>query len=412
MKKKILVRGPVLSQSGYGEQARFALRSLRSKEDLFDIYINPIRWGETGWIWEDNEFRRWMDQKIAKTSDLIEKKQLQPDMSLQITIPNEFQKIAPLNYGYTAGIETTNVAPGWLVKANEMDGLVVISEFAKTGFTDTVAIQKNTQTGEEMPYTLQTPITAVNYAIRDIETEEIPNFELDKNFNFLIVSQMGPRKNMENSIRWWVEEFIDQNVGLIVKTNFRGSSQIDRERTFGYLKKLLEQYPNRKCSVKLLHGDLTEGQMFSLYKHDKIKALINIAHGEGFGLPLFEAAQVGLPIITIGWSGQMDYLKHNGKKYFTEVDYELKPIQPEAVWKGVLEAETSWAFADQGSYKMSLRKVKKNWKAAKKQATDLKKIILEEFSKEKKYEEFCSAIFNPSEEELEWMEELSKIEVL
>ena len=164
--------------------------------------------------------------------------------------------------------------------------------------------------------------------------------------------------------------------------------------------------------MKLLHGDLTEGQMFSLYKHDKIKALINIAHGEGFGLPLFEAAQVGLPIITIGWSGQMDYLKHNGKKYFTEVDYELKPIQPEAVWKGVLEAETSWAFADQGSYKMSLRKVKKNWKAAKKQATDLKKIILEEFSKEKKYEEFCSAIFNPSEEELEWMEELSKIEVL
>ena len=108
----------------------------------------------------------------------------------------------------------------------------------------------------------------------------------------------------------------------------------------------------------------------------------------------------------------MDFLKHNGRKYFTEVDYELKPIQPEAVWKGVLEAETSWAFADQGSYKMSLRKVKKNWKGAKKKATDLKKIILKEFSKEKKYEEFCNAIFNPSEEELEWMEELSKIEVL
>ena len=196
---------------------------------------------------------------------MIDKKQLQPDMSLQITIPNEFQKIAPLNYGYTAGIESTNVAPGWLLKANEMDGMIVISDFAKAGFTDTIAIQKNTQTGEEIPYTLQTPITTVNYAIREVETEEIPNFELDKNFNFLIVSQMGPRKNMENSIRWWVEEFIDQNVGLVVKTNFKGSSQIDRERTFGYLKKLLDQYPNRKCSVKLLHGDLTEGQMFSLY---------------------------------------------------------------------------------------------------------------------------------------------------
>ena len=71
----------------------------------------------------------------------------------------------------------------------------------------------------------------------------------------------------------------------------------------------------------------------------------------------------------------MDFLKHNGKKYFTEVDYELKPIQPEAVWKGVLEAETSWAFADQGSYKMSLRKVKANIKEANKQAKELRKLF-------------------------------------
>ena len=40
MKKKIFVRGPVLSQSGYGEQSRFALRALRSREDLFEIYIH------------------------------------------------------------------------------------------------------------------------------------------------------------------------------------------------------------------------------------------------------------------------------------------------------------------------------------------------------------------------------------
>ena len=39
MRKKIFVRGPVLTQSGYGEQARFALRSLRSQPDLFDVYI-------------------------------------------------------------------------------------------------------------------------------------------------------------------------------------------------------------------------------------------------------------------------------------------------------------------------------------------------------------------------------------
>ena len=412
MKKKIFVRGPVLSQSGYGEQARFALRCLKSREDLFDIYINPIPWGQTGWIWEDNEFRDWMDARISLTSELVAQKQMVPDMSLQITIPNEFQKLAPLNYGYTAGIETTNVAPNWLVKANEMDGMIVISEFAKSGFTDTVATAQNQETGEEFPYALETDITAVNYAIRDIEPEPIPNFKLDKNFNFLVVSQMGPRKNMENTLQWWVEEFIDQDVGLIVKTNFKGSSYIDREHTFAYLKKLLEKYPNRKCSVKLLHGDLSEGQMVSLYNHKKIKAFINIAHGEGFGLPLFEAAQAALPIVTIGWGGQMDFLKHNGKSYFTEVDYELKPIQPEAVWKGVLEENTAWAFADQGSFKMSIRQVKNNIKAANKQAKELQKIIKNKFTEENQFEQFCNAIYNPSDEEIEWMEELSKIEVL
>ncbi len=80
MKKKILVRAPVLSQSGYGEQSRFALRALKSREDLFEIFILPIRWGHTGWVWEDNELRRWMDEKITVTQILLQKKQLQVDM--------------------------------------------------------------------------------------------------------------------------------------------------------------------------------------------------------------------------------------------------------------------------------------------------------------------------------------------
>ena len=93
MKKKIFVRGPVLSQSGYGEQSRFALRALRSRQDLFEIYIQPINWGQTGWIWQEDEFRKWMDDRILETQILIQQQQLQPDISLQITIPNEFQKL-------------------------------------------------------------------------------------------------------------------------------------------------------------------------------------------------------------------------------------------------------------------------------------------------------------------------------
>ena len=59
--RKIIVRGPALSRSGYGEQTRFALRSLRAYEDEFDIFLINTNWGRTGWDWEDTEERRWMD---------------------------------------------------------------------------------------------------------------------------------------------------------------------------------------------------------------------------------------------------------------------------------------------------------------------------------------------------------------
>ena len=103
MRKKIVVRGPVLSMSGYGEQTRFAIRSLRHREDEFDIYIIPVGWGATGWQHEFDEERAWIDRKIAKTAHYMSTENSQFDMSLQVTIPNEWEKLAPYNVGYTAG---------------------------------------------------------------------------------------------------------------------------------------------------------------------------------------------------------------------------------------------------------------------------------------------------------------------
>jgi hypothetical protein len=394
VKKKIFVRAPVLSQSGYGEQSRFALRALRSREDLFEVYVQPIPWGQTGWIWGDNEFRRWMDSRITQTQLMLQQQALQPDMSLQITIPNEFQNMCPINIGFTAGIETSKVAPAWLQKGNEeVDKILVVSNHAKTTYENTVA-QAQTQTGEQVAYRLETPVEVVHETTPRAEPQDIPGFELTNDFNFLIVSQMGPRKNFANAIKWWVEEFIDQEVGLVIKTSVRGNSIMDYEATEASLKGLLASYPDRKCKVSLLHGDLTAGQMTALYTHPKIKAMINIAHGEGFGLPLFEAAREAMPIITIGWSGQIDFLHHDGRDYFQKVDYSLQPVQSEAVWDGVIERDSMWAFADQGSYKMTLRKTMKDWDTAKTTAEELQSIVADKFSEERLFAGFCDAIMN------------------
>ena len=44
--KKLIINAPILSRSGYGEMARFALNSLKQHEDKFDIYVNPLNWGQ------------------------------------------------------------------------------------------------------------------------------------------------------------------------------------------------------------------------------------------------------------------------------------------------------------------------------------------------------------------------------
>jgi len=392
MKKKVFIRGPVLSQSGYGEQSRFALRALKSREDLFDIFVQPLPWGQTGWVWEESEFREWMDSRITITQLLIQQKKLQADISLQITIPNEFQKIAAVNIGYTAGIETSKVAPVWLQKGNDMNKILVVSEHAKTTYLNTIAQAQNSETGEVVSYKLETPIEVVGETTPRSEPEPIHSLNLEHDFNFLMVSQMGPRKNFENAVRWWIEEFFDQEVGLVVKTSTKNNSLIDWEHTNNVMKTIVSSYSDRKCKVYLLHGDLTSGQMAGLYTNPKIKSLVNIAHGEGFGLPMFEAAREALPIITIGWSGQLDFLHHTGKDYYSPVEFTLGPVQPHAVWEGVIQKDSMWAFADQGSYKMTLRKVFKNWDEKKKTAIELQEINANKFNDEKLYKNFVDKI--------------------
>lgn len=409
MTKKILLKGPLLSRSGYGEQSRFALRALRSRPELFDIYIINIPWGNTGQIAGDSEEKRFINFSAMKAAQYVQQGG-RFDISVQVTIPNEFEKIAPINIGYTAGIETTKVAPVWIQKINEMvDKVIVVSNHSKKVLEQTTYDMKD-QYGNDVPgWGIQVPVEAVNYPVRSSEAEDIElNLETDN--NFLVISQWGPRKNLENTIKWFLEKFHDDDtVGLVLKTNIASDSITDREFTTKRLETFLNTVPDRKCKVYLVHGDLTPGQLTTLYTHPTMKALINIGHGEGYGLPLFEAAYNGLPLITTTWSGQLDFITKPNKKgknvpRVAAVDYDIKPVQKQAVWPGVIQEDAMWAFARETSYKRVLGEVLEKEIHYAKEAETLKNHILENFTEEKMYSEFVGAIYNPTEEEVGQLE--------
>lgn len=413
MRKKIILKGPVLSRSGYGEQSRFALRSLRKHEDRFDIYVVNTQWGGTGLISQENEEKKYIDFLIKKTFHHVHNNG-QFDVSLQITIPNEWEKLAPVNVGYTAGIESTKIAPEWIDKCNMMDKIIVISNHAKRSmiktFYDVISNETKAVVGKA---SVQTPVEFVGYPAKQLQSEKI-DLDLETDFNFLTVSQWGPRKNMSNTVSWFVENFKDNpNVGLIVKGFMKNNSTMDKLRVEHVIKNLIP--PDTKCKVYLLHGDLSDEQMTSLYNNEKVKSLICISNAEGWGLPMYEASYNGLPIVTINWGGQCDFInvptkqRKKGSKskkilvnkpHVCEVDYTVGPIQKEAVWQGVLVADSMWAYPEKESYQKCLTNVYKNYDHYRELADNLKDWVKEEYEENKQYDAFANAVL-PAEEKQE-----------
>ncbi len=387
MKKKVILRGPLLTRSGYGEHARFILRALRSQEEKYDIYLLAVNWGKTGWLHEESEEREYIDSLLAKTINYHHhceqnKIPVQYDISFQVTIPNEWEKMALVNIGVTAGIETTKVSMDWIAKSRLMDRILIVSEHSKNVYENTTYDVTNNETKERIPnFRCETPIDVIHYPVKEQEATKI-DLDIKTKFNFLAVAQWGVRKNLETTLLGFAREFEDnEEVGLVIKSNIVKNNLLDRNALSSAIKQLLDQHvPERKCKIYLLHGEMTEGEMKYLYTNRKIKALVTTTHGEGFGLPIFEAAYNGLPVIAPDWSGHVDFLykptkdkkgRIKNKRLFAKIDYTMRPVQKQAVWDNVVVKDSMWCFPEESSYRKRLSEVYKDTGRFNKQATEL-----------------------------------------
>jgi len=128
MKQTLVISCPASSRSGYGDHARDIIRSFVNT-DRFDVKVMDQRWGSC----PRTELKNNPD--IAELVLPEGPLQFQPEVWVQVTVPNEFQPVgSKFNIGITAGIETDRVAPEWIQGCNRMDLILVPSNFSKVTF--------------------------------------------------------------------------------------------------------------------------------------------------------------------------------------------------------------------------------------------------------------------------------------
>jgi glycosyltransferase involved in cell wall biosynthesis len=372
MKPFIVIQGPVATRSGYGNHTRDLVTAL-IKSNKYEIQIISLPWGAcpTNALLPNNPEHRDIMQCIARGN--INR---QPDVFIQISVPNEFQTHGKYNIGITAGIETTQVSHEFLEGCNRMDMNIVTSEHSKEGFVKTVYDKIDDKTKEKQgELKLLKPIKVLfegldlNVYKKTDKIHETVNTELSEikdEFCFLFTGHWlkgnvgQDRKDIAMMIKTFCESFKNKQAknrpALILKTSHATFSIIDRNEITKKIQQITEMYGNTAPNIYLLHGDLTDDEMNSLYNHPKVKAMVSFTKGEGFGRPLLEFGITGKPIIASDWSGHKDFLK-----YATLLPGELTQVHKSAADKFILR-DSKWFTVNYSYASKVLQDVVDNYK--------------------------------------------------
>ncbi len=374
MKPTFIISSPFDTYSGYGARSRDVIKAIIAT-DKYDVKLLSQRWGATPFGFCENhpEFKNLLD--LVVQMPLAQ----QPDIWAQITVPNEFQAIGRYNIGFTAGMETTLVDGTWVEGMNRMDINFVSSEHSKKAFLNSV-YEKRDKQGNVLEQSIQVtkPMEVLfeganleKYFAKKVNPNLQLNLSLDsikESFAYLSVGhwmqgQMGEdRKNLSLLVKAFYETFKNKSKkpALILKTSQTGASYIDRDTILKKIQLIRESVNSKNLpNIYLLHGEFTDEEMNELYNHNKVKAMVSLTKGEGFGRPLLEFSLSKKPIIVSGWSGHMDFIS---PEFSLCIGGELTNVHPSAVQEKMILAESQWFSPNHGEVGHSLKDMFENYK--------------------------------------------------
>ena len=370
----VVLRAPALSISGYGVHSRQIFKWLEThkERDIGSLTTQVVQWGDTSWMinpeFEDGLVNRIMSTSNASSSNF--------DLSVQVQLPDEWDpNLASKNIGISAVVETDKCSPVWINGVNSMDLVIVPSTHAKQCLLNSGQVSTPIHVVPEWYFS----------KIDNYDADSGLDLNLDTSFNFLMISQFtgqnpeNDRKNIYNTIKWFCESFPDDpDVGLILKTNQGRGTAIDRQITKNVLRQILGSVRKTKFPrVHLVHGNLNTNEVTSLYMRDDVKCLLSLTRGEGFGLPLLEAAACGLPVMATNWSGHLDFL-NMGK--FLAIDYRLCEIPNSRIDGRIFVEGMKWADPIESDFKKKIIKFRNKYDIPAQWARDLSIKVKNTFS--------------------------------
>jgi len=320
MKPTFFISCPIDTYSGYGARSRDVVKAI-IEMDKYDVKIIPQRWGATPWGFiEDHKEWDFLNKHLftPPPNQQIPK----PDIWMQITIPNEFIPNGHYNIGMTAGIETTLCKAEWIEGCNRMNIVVGSSEHTIQVLKSSKFQKKDNNTQQVLANIELNTKTEVLFEGFDEnvykKTKEVLDLpEIKESFCFLFVGHwmqgaLGhDRKNVGLLVKAFLETFKNKQnqPALIMKSSGGVISYMDRESLLKKINEVKKTVIGKLPKIYIIHGDLLNEEMNELYNHPKVKCMVSLTKGEGFGRPLLEFTQTKKPIIATGWSGHIDFLK-------------------------------------------------------------------------------------------------------
>ena len=390
---------PIDTYSGYGARSRDVVKAI-IETDKYDVKILPQRWGATPWGFiEDHEEWEFLNKHLWYPEP--NKQYPKPDIWMQITIPNEFMAQGHYNIGMTAGIETTLCRAEWIEGANRMNLVLGSSNHSIEVLKNSKFEQRNQKTNQivkkiELSTKTEVLFEGFNENVWKKTNEYLDLPEIKESFCFLFVGhwmegEFGhDRKNVGLLVKSFLETFKNkqQQPALIMKTSGGVISYMDRDKLLKKISDIKKTVRGKLPKIYVIHGDLLDTEMNELYNHPKVKCMINITKGEGFGRPLLEFTQTKKPIIATGWSGHIDFLKPDMS---TLLHGTLGDLHPSVRNQWFIEG-AKWFDVDQMALGKALKDMHKNYKNYTHKAKQQGNFAKENFTYTKMKEKFSKIL--------------------